>query len=64
MFMCCLSERLLSDNWASNLTDFGAMQEAGIVGVSDDGVGVQSSFMMKQAMVEGKGTWIASYCPL
>lgn len=32
------------------LTDFAAMKEVGIVAVSDDGVGVQSSYMMKQAM--------------
>ncbi|RXT15029.1 dihydroorotase [Ammoniphilus sp. CFH 90114] len=32
------------------LTDMAAMKEAGIVGVSDDGVGVQSSRMMKEGM--------------
>lgn len=36
------------------LTDFGAMKEIGIIGVSDDGVGVQSSQMMKQAMIKAK----------
>ncbi|WP_126426079.1 dihydroorotase [Brevibacillus marinus] len=32
------------------LTDFAALKAAGIIGVTDDGVGVQSSGMMKQAM--------------
>ncbi|MFY0545321.1 dihydroorotase [Brevibacillus sp. H7] len=32
------------------LTDFAGLQEAGIVGVTDDGVGVQSAAMMKKAM--------------
>lgn len=32
------------------LADIAGMKEAGIIGVSDDGVGVQSSKMMKQAM--------------
>lgn len=32
------------------LADMAGMKEAGIIGVSDDGVGIQSSKMMKQAM--------------
>ncbi|MDF2923981.1 MAG: pyrC [Paenibacillaceae bacterium] len=36
------------------LTDFSALQEAGAVAFSDDGVGVQSSQMMKNAMAEAK----------
>ncbi|WP_134700296.1 dihydroorotase [Ammoniphilus sp. YIM 78166] len=32
------------------LTDMAAMKECGIIGVSDDGVGVQSSRMMKEGM--------------
>lgn len=32
------------------LTDFAAMKEAGVVGFTDDGVGVQSAQMMKDAM--------------
>ena len=34
------------------LTDMVALKKAGIVAVSDDGVGVQSSRMMKEAMQE------------
>lgn len=36
------------------LTDFAALKEAGIVAVTDDGVGVQSSAMMKEAMKRAK----------
>ncbi|MGD8190075.1 dihydroorotase [Brevibacillus ginsengisoli] len=36
------------------LTDFTALKEAGIVAVTDDGVGVQSSAMMKEAMKRAK----------
>ncbi|MGC5325657.1 dihydroorotase [Brevibacillus sp. SYSU BS000544] len=36
------------------LTDFAALKEAGIVAVTDDGVGVQSSQMMKEAMQKAK----------
>lgn len=36
------------------LTDFAALKEAGIVAVTDDGVGVQSSQMMKVAMQRAK----------
>lgn len=32
------------------LTDMAALKEAGVIGVTDDGVGVQSAFMMKEAM--------------
>lgn len=46
------------------LTDFAAMKEVGIVGVSDDGVGVQSSYMMKQAMLKAKehGLPVIAHC--
>lgn len=45
-------------------TDFRAMQEAGIVAVSDDGVGVQSSLMMKQAMQMARnlGLPVVAHC--
>ena len=32
------------------LTDFAALKEAGAIGFTDDGVGVQSAQMMKDAM--------------
>lgn len=46
------------------LTDFEALQQAGIVAVSDDGVGVQSSGMMKQAMQRAKelGIPVVAHC--
>jgi dihydroorotase len=46
------------------LTDFSALKEVGIVGVSDDGVGVQSSWMMKQAMIQAKahGLPVIAHC--
>jgi len=46
------------------LTDFEAMQRVGIVAVSDDGVGVQSSFMMKQAMQKAQslGLPVVAHC--
>lgn len=55
-----ITERQLGER----LTDFGAMQEAGIIGVSDDGVGVQSSYIMKQAMRKAKehGLPVIAHC--
>lgn len=46
------------------LTDFQALQQAGIVALSDDGVGVQSSHMMKQAMRKAHelGLSIVAHC--
>lgn len=46
------------------LTDFQALQQAGIVALSDDGVGVQSSYMMKQAMQKAHqlGLSIVAHC--
>lgn len=37
------------------LTDFAALKEAGAIGFTDDGVGVQSAQMMKDAMKLAKG---------
>jgi len=46
------------------LTDFAALKEAGIFAVTDDGVGVQSSQMMKQAMKHAKemGLSVVAHC--
>lgn len=46
------------------LTDFAGMKEAGIVAVTDDGVGVQSSAMMKAAMQRAKevGLSVVAHC--
>ncbi|MBO8162306.1 MAG: dihydroorotase [Brevibacillus sp.] len=46
------------------LTDFAALKQAGIVGVTDDGVGVQSSGLMKQAMRRAKelGLPVIAHC--
>ena len=46
------------------LTDFAALKEAGIFALSDDGVGVQSSAMMKKAMQKAKelGLSIVAHC--
>lgn len=46
------------------LTDFEALQQAGIVALSDDGVGVQSSYMMKQAMRKAHdlGLAVVAHC--
>lgn len=46
------------------LTDFAALREAGAVAFSDDGVGVQSSFMMKEAMARAKelGMTVVAHC--
>jgi dihydroorotase len=46
------------------LTDFAAMKEAGIIGVTDDGVGIQSSYMMKQAMIKAQslGLPVVAHC--
>lgn len=46
------------------LTNFAAMKEVGIVAVTDDGVGVQSSYMMKQAMFKAKelGLPVVAHC--
>lgn len=46
------------------LTDFAGMKEAGICGVTDDGVGVQSSAMMKAAMQRAKevGLTVIAHC--
>jgi dihydroorotase len=42
------------DQKGEALTDFDALKEAGAIAFSDDGVGVQSSGMMKQAMLKAK----------
>lgn len=46
------------------LTDFAALQKAGIFAVTDDGVGVQSSRMMKQAMQRAHelGLSVVAHC--
>lgn len=46
------------------LTDFAALKAAGIIGVTDDGVGVQSSGMMKKAMQLAKqcGLPVVAHC--
>ncbi|MCK9910655.1 dihydroorotase, partial [Microbacteriaceae bacterium K1510] len=46
------------------LTDFEGMKEAGIVAVTDDGVGVQSSAMMKTAMQRAQeaGLSVVAHC--
>ncbi|WP_044642515.1 dihydroorotase [Risungbinella massiliensis] len=46
------------------LTDFAALQNSGIVALSDDGVGVQSSYMMKQAMRKAHelGLAVVAHC--
>lgn len=46
------------------LNDFEGMQQEGILAISDDGVGVQSSWMMKQAMREAKelGIPVVAHC--
>lgn len=46
------------------LTDFAALKEAGAVGFSDDGVGVQSSQLMKDAMTKAKelGMPVVAHC--
>lgn len=46
------------------LTDFEAIQRAGVLGLSDDGVGVQSAAMMKQAMEKAQalGLPIIAHC--
>lgn len=46
------------------LTDFGALKEAGAIAFSDDGVGVQSAQMMKDAMAQAKelGMTIVAHC--
>jgi dihydroorotase len=46
------------------LTDFAALKEAGICAVTDDGVGVQSSAMMKAAMQRAKelGLSVVAHC--
>jgi len=46
------------------LTDFAALKEAGIFAVTDDGVGVQSSQMMKQAMKRAQelGLSVVAHC--
>lgn len=46
------------------LTDFSALQQAGIVALSDDGVGVQSSHMMKRAMRKAHelGLSVVAHC--
>src|SRR5690606_19657018 len=36
------------------LTDFSALKQAGAIAFSDDGVGVQSSGLMKEAMLKAK----------
>ncbi len=46
------------------LTDFAGLKEAGIVAVTDDGVGVQSTAMMKKAMQHAKelGLSVVAHC--
>ncbi|WP_134684546.1 dihydroorotase [Brevibacillus migulae] len=46
------------------LTDFAALKEAGIFALTDDGVGVQSSQMMKQAMKRAQelGLSVVAHC--
>lgn len=46
------------------LTDFAALKEAGVIGYTDDGVGVQSAQMMKDAMALAKslGMPIIAHC--
>lgn len=46
------------------LTDFEALQRAGVMAVSDDGVGVQSSRMMKEAMLKAQsvGLPVIAHC--
>lgn len=46
------------------LTDFAALKEAGIFAVTDDGVGVQSSAMMREAMKRAKalGLSVVAHC--
>ena len=44
------------------LTDFAALKEAGAIGFTDDGVGVQSAQMMKDAMGLAEG-WICRLSP-
>jgi dihydroorotase len=46
------------------LTDFAGLKEAGIVAVTDDGVGVQSTAMMKQAMQRAHelGLSVVAHC--
>lgn len=38
------------DQKGETLTDFAALKEAGAIGFTDDGVGVQNAFVMKEAM--------------
>lgn len=46
------------------LTDFAALKDAGVIGFTDDGVGVQSAQMMKDAMFRAKeiGLPIVAHC--
>jgi dihydroorotase len=46
------------------LTDFAGLKEAGIIAVTDDGVGVQSAAMMKKAMQRAKelGLAVVAHC--
>jgi len=46
------------------LTDFAALKEAGIFALTDDGVGVQSTAMMKEAMKQAKalGLSVVAHC--
>lgn len=46
------------------LTDFAALKEAGAIGFTDDGVGVQNAQMMKDAMAQAKslGLPIIAHC--
>jgi dihydroorotase len=46
------------------LTDFAGLKEAGIIAVTDDGVGVQSTAMMKKAMQRAKelGLSVVAHC--
>ena len=40
------------------LTDFAALKEAGVIGFTDDGVGVQNAQMMKDAMAACSIAWV------
>ncbi|WCK53055.1 dihydroorotase [Aneurinibacillus sp. Ricciae_BoGa-3] len=46
------------------LTDMAALKEAGVIAVSDDGVGIQSSRMMKEAMIKANqlGLPVVAHC--
>ena len=47
---CCRIAAITKDELGRELTDFAALKEAGAIGFTDDGVGVQNAQMMKDAM--------------